>query len=89
MLREGDYKLIANRGKVELFDLKNDPAESKDLAREQPQRADRMLALWKTWNESNSPPLWKNHTGSGGKNDFQYADYEWLKGTLHYRSGNE
>ena len=88
-LREGDYKLIANRGKVELFDLKNDLAESKDLAREQPQRADRMLALWKTWNESNSPPLWKNHTGREGENDFQYADYEWLKGTLHYRPNNE
>ncbi|TWT81741.1 Arylsulfatase [Planctomycetes bacterium CA13] len=88
VLREGDYKMIVTRGDVELFHIKDDPTESHDLAGAQPQRAERMLALWKTWNESNSPPLWKKGTG-GGEDDYQYADYEWLKGTPHYRIKNE
>lgn len=77
--------MIVTRGDVELFHINDDLRESHNLADAQPQRADRMLALWKTWNESNSPPLWEKGTGRG-EDDYQYADYEWLKGTPHYRT---
>lgn len=86
-LREGDYKMLAQRGRVQLFNIENDPTESTDLAKAQPQRAERMLAQWKTWNESNQPPLWSDGRNKPTKDSYQYADYEWLKGTPHYKPG--
>lgn len=83
VLREGDYKMLATRGRVELFNLKDDPTESNDLSSEQSERTERMLTQWKVWNESNQPPLWG---GNRGRNSYQYADYEWLKGTPHYKA---
>ena len=83
-LRDGDQKMLVKHGKVELYDLKNDPSESTDLAEAQPQRAEQMLAQWKDWNQSNRSPLWK----VGHKDGYQYADYEWLKGTPHYKQAN-
>lgn len=38
-----------------------------------------MHALWTKWNQHNKPDLW----GAPDK-PYQYADYEWLKGTQHY-----
>ena len=46
-----------------------------------------MLEQWKTWNESNQPPLWGDGRNKPAKDDYQYADYEWLKGTPHYKPG--
>ncbi|MFG0287529.1 MAG: sulfatase-like hydrolase/transferase [Rhodopirellula sp. JB044] len=83
VLREGDYKMLVTRGRAELYDLRTDPTESHDLAKAQPQRAKRMLAKWKSWNESNEPPLWNPNQQS--RNQYQYADYEWLRGTPHYQ----
>ncbi len=83
VMREGDYKMIAKRGRIELFNIKDDPTESTDLASIQSRRAMRMLAQWKKWNESNRPPLW--NVSKKGRNTYQYADYEWLKGTPHYK----
>ena len=44
-LRDGDYKLIQDRktGKVELFDVANDPYEKREVANEQPERVRQML----------------------------------------------
>ena len=53
VLREGAYKMLVNRGKVELYNIEDDTSESTDIARDQPQRVDRMPGLWKTWNQSN------------------------------------
>ena len=78
--------LLANRGRVQLFNIKDDPTESADLAKAQPQRVERMLARWKTWNESNQPPLWSGGRPRPTKDAYQYADYEWLKGTPHYKA---
>ncbi|QDT00968.1 sulfatase-like hydrolase/transferase [Adhaeretor mobilis] len=85
VMRDGDYKMLAKRGRVELFNIKDDPSESTDLAKAQPQRAKRMLVQWNEWNGSNAPPLWKQ----SGRKDYQYADYEWLKGTPHYQRTKE
>lgn len=86
-LRDGDYKMLVQRGRVELYNLKDDPAEANDLAGDHPQRAEQMMAAWLAWNESNAPPLWSGSRRDG--NDYQYADYEWLKGTVHYRASDE
>jgi arylsulfatase A-like enzyme len=50
-IRDGDWKLLANAGGAnpQLFNLANDPMETKDLAASDPQMRDRLLARLKTW----------------------------------------
>jgi len=83
VIREGDFKLIITaNGKAELYNLKEDLSETTDLAASQPERVQSMLARWNEWNKGNKPYLW----GIPKKNAYQYADYEWLKGSQHYRA---
>ena len=88
VLREGDYKMLAQRGKVQLFNLKEDPAESNDLSKAEPRRAERMLTQWIRMNENSQQPLWGGGQSKPAKDNYQYTDYEWLKGTPHYRAKN-
>ena len=81
--------MLAQRGRIQLFNIKDDPTESTDLAEAEPRRAEQMLAHWKKWNESNQPPLWGGTRNRLPKDAWQYADYEWLKGTPHYKATNE
>jgi arylsulfatase A-like enzyme len=88
VLRVGDYKLIVQKDKVQLFNLKDDLSEATDLSHSQPERVQKMLARWQTLNQSSQPPLWqKLMKGEGDKDEYQYKDYDWLKGSPHYRSG--
>lgn len=51
-IRIGDWKYL-NAGKTEyLFNVKNDPAESKNLLTENQERAASMRAQWREWNAS-------------------------------------
>lgn len=52
-IREGDWKLIEfyHWGKVELYDLKSDPGESRDLSRSNPAQAEKLLAKLHAWQE--------------------------------------
>ncbi|MFC1762077.1 sulfatase-like hydrolase/transferase [Planctomycetota bacterium] len=81
VIREGDFKLIITKGKTELYHLKDDFSETTDLAASQPERVQSMLACWKEWNKGNKPDLW-----GIPKEAYQYADYEWLKGSQHYKA---
>jgi arylsulfatase A len=53
-IREGDWKLIEffEDRELELFDLKSDPAERKNLAKEKPDKAADLLAKLKEWRVS-------------------------------------
>ncbi len=53
-IREGDWKLIEfiEDGEMELFDLKSDPAEGKNLAKEKPEKAADLLTKLKAWRVS-------------------------------------
>ncbi len=53
-IREGDWKLIEffEDGKLELYDLKNDPSETKDLAASNPEKAQQLLEKLKAWRVS-------------------------------------
>ena len=85
VVREGPYKLLVKlKGKPELYHLKNDLSESTDLAQSDPKRVQRMLDLWQNWNKANKPDLWRKPS-----KPYQFADYEWLKGTQHYRAPSE
>lgn len=50
-IRQGDWKLIEffEDGKLELFDLKNDPSETKDLAESNQEKAKQLLEKLKAW----------------------------------------
>ncbi len=50
-VREGDWKLIEffEDSRLELYDLKNDPSESIDLAAEKPDKAKTLLANLQQW----------------------------------------
>ena len=43
-----------------------------------------MLARWEEWNQGNQPAFW----GKPEK-DYQYAHYEWLKGSQHYKAKSD
>lgn len=86
VVREGDFKLlIKEKGKPELYHLREDLAETNDLAEAQPERVQAMLARWLEWNEGNAPDLWQ----TPDKNAYQYADYDWLIGSQHYKAESE
>lgn len=50
-IRDGDFKLIQyfEDGRTELFDLKNDPSEQRDLSQSNPARAEQLLKTLQTW----------------------------------------
>ncbi len=86
VIRVGDFKLLIKaKGKVELYNLKDDLGETTNLAASQPERVQSMLARWKEWNSGNASDLWKTPPN----NAYQYADYEWLKGSQHYKAASE
>jgi arylsulfatase A len=53
-IRDGDWKLIEffEDGRLELFDLKVDPYESNDLAKDSPEKAAELLAKLNEWRKS-------------------------------------
>lgn len=53
-IRDGDWKLIEffEEGNLELFDLKKDPFERNNLAKERPAKAKEMLEDLKAWRKS-------------------------------------
>ncbi len=60
-VRHGDFKLVwsgqAERGG--LYDVVNDPAESKNLAKERPEDVTALQALYDDWNAQLAEPKWK------------------------------
>jgi hypothetical protein len=53
-VRAGDWKLIEffEDGRVELFNLRNDPAERYDLASRMPDKAAELRGSLETWRKS-------------------------------------
>ncbi|MGJ8656602.1 MAG: sulfatase-like hydrolase/transferase [Akkermansiaceae bacterium] len=84
VIRDGDFKLISGgRGNPELYNLKDDLGETKNLADQFPEKVQSMRARWLEWNKDMKPPLWE-----GGEN-IQYEDYDWLIGSPHYKKKSE
>lgn len=49
-MRQGDWKAVAKgRGAWELYDLKTDRTETRDLASQHPDQARALAALWDSW----------------------------------------
>lgn len=58
-IRMGDYKLIEffEREQLELYNLKDDLAESNNLATQMPQKVDQMYRILKEWRQSTGAPF--------------------------------
>ena len=58
-MRRGDWKLIQFlvSKKTELYNLKNDPLESKDLSNSNPEKLQELLTEMLDWRKQNSVPL--------------------------------
>jgi arylsulfatase A-like enzyme len=50
-VRAGDWKLIefCEEGKLELYDLREDPGERNDLSAKRPEKRDELLGLLRAW----------------------------------------
>ncbi|MBM3335099.1 hypothetical protein FJY63_10605 [Candidatus Sumerlaeota bacterium] len=58
--RQGPYKLVKiGGGTAQLFDLTADIGETRDLAREQPDRVEQLLKRLQDWNSQLIAPRWK------------------------------
>ena len=58
-VRSGDWKLVAHNGAPELYDLRKDPAETRNLASENPDTATRLRKLHEAWMAAMAPPVKK------------------------------
>ena len=58
-IRQGDWKLLRQRGAWQLYDLAHDVGEQTDRATAEPARAQALAALWETWNAAQVAPRWR------------------------------
>jgi arylsulfatase A-like enzyme len=57
-MREGDYKIVQSHDtSVQLYNLREDIGEERDLAAADPERLSRMLATFKTWEAQLKPSV--------------------------------
>ncbi len=56
-VRKGRWKLVANKGEPELYDLQADLSESRDLATAEPDRVQELLATYQQWQADLKPRI--------------------------------
>ncbi|MGV3485538.1 MAG: sulfatase-like hydrolase/transferase [Planctomycetaceae bacterium] len=56
-VRSGDWKLVAQKNRVELFDLSQDVSESNDLAKANPQKVTELTKLHDAWLAEMADPV--------------------------------
>lgn len=57
-LRRGPWKIVRSGGQWGLYNLIDDPSESRDLAATEPERVEELEKAWDQWNEQQVKPLW-------------------------------
>ena len=58
-VRDGDWKLVQEKGgALELYDIAQDPSESKNLAAENPEVVARLKGLYEAWKATHEEPRW-------------------------------
>ncbi|MGB9626507.1 MAG: arylsulfatase, partial [Phycisphaerae bacterium] len=63
-IRKGDWKLVGEfRGPWELYDMRADRTETKDLAAGEPERVKALAAEWQTWADKVGVIPWEKLPG--------------------------
>jgi arylsulfatase A-like enzyme len=63
-IRKGDWKLVDPGRGWELYNLRTDIGEAKNLAASEPQRVNEMIAAYDAWNARNVEPKWARRRAS-------------------------
>jgi arylsulfatase len=50
-LRDGEWKLVGRKKTWELYNLAEDPTETNNLAKEHPDRVQKMVKQWQAWKD--------------------------------------
>jgi arylsulfatase A-like enzyme len=67
-MRDGDWKLVRIQGGPDqLYNLKSDVSESRDMAAAEPERLKTMQAAFETWNAQLAKPLWERESAAAQK----------------------
>ena len=82
ILKDG-YKLILEGTQNKLFHISDDLSENEDLSETELDLVEALSARWQEFNKASRPNIFKET--QKGPNAYQYANYEWLKGTPHYK----
>lgn len=65
-VRQGDWKLLhTGDGAPQLYNLRHDVAESKDLAGSEPERVRELQSAYNAWNSQLTPPKWNTRRANG------------------------
>ena len=59
-IRKGRWKLLADKGGPELYDIEADVSESRDLASSEPEVVRELLAAYRAWREGLAPRIRRN-----------------------------
>ena len=65
--RSGNWKVVANPQRTELFDLAADPGEKTDLAKQHPEKVKALTALYDRWLDEMAAPLSGQPKRHGGE----------------------
>jgi len=65
-IRMGDWKLLGQGGDPELYNLRNDIGESRNLASSEPGKLKELQSAWQSWSAQMQPPKW-SRAGDGKK----------------------
>jgi len=66
-IRKGDWKLLRARGGPwELYNLREDIGEKKNLASSEGRRVRELEGAWNAWNAQLKPPAWRREGGRAG-----------------------
>tara|TARA_R110000850_G_scaffold121939_2_gene239832 strand:+ start:301 stop:2115 length:1815 start_codon:yes stop_codon:yes gene_type:complete len=100
-IRQGNFKLIEffETGDLELYDLKNDPAETTNLAASQPEKAQKLLSNLNAWRKSVGAQMMAPHpeydpnfvapTNKGGKRPAKISTPQGEVSASSFQKGNE
>ncbi len=74
-IRQGDWKLVApGKQEFELYNLAEDISETKDLAKEQSEKAKQLREIFESWSGQMKQPLWGSKPSKGKGNNAEQEE---------------
>lgn len=64
-IRQGDWKLLVDSGRMELYNLREDIGETEDRAETEPEVRKELAAAWAAWSAQMEPARWQRSEDGG------------------------